>query len=191
MTEAYPLQWPLGWPRTPKPIRAIFQTSLAGARAALLYELRKMHATNIVINSNMELRRDGLPYAKQSRLDDTGVAVYFTLNGEQRCIPCDRWDLVEDNLQAIRKTIEALRGLDRWGAKAIVDAAFSGFKALPAETEVHDEPWYVTLGVDPFAEPAEIRKAFADLAKKHHPDAGGDPAEFEKIRKAYERGMRQ
>lgn len=189
MTEAFPLQWPVGWPRTQKPTRAIFQTSLAGARAGLLDELRKMNATNIVINSNMELRRDGLPYAKQSRLDDTGVAVYFTLNGEQRCIPCDRWDMVEDNLQAIRKTVEALRGLDRWGAKAIVDAAFSGFKALPDVATTPDEPWYDVLGVDPFAGPAEIRKAFADLAKKHHPDVGGDPEQFAKIRRAYERGM--
>lgn len=133
---------------------------------------------------------DGLPYAKQSNLDDTGVAVYFTLYGEQRCIPCDRWNTVGDNLQAVKKTIEALRGLDRWGAKAIVDAAFSGFKALPAETIVTDEPWYVTLGVDPFAEPSEIRKAYVNLVKKHHPDAGGDAKEFDKIKRAYERGMK-
>lgn len=189
MTEAYPLQWPTGWPRTKSPTRARFDTSLAGARDGLLYELRLMNATNIVINSNMELRRDGLPYANQSRLDDTGVAVYFTLYGEQRCIPCDRWNTVADNLQAVRKTVEALRGLDRWGAKAIVDAAFSGFKALPAEAIVTDEPWYVTLGVEPFAEPSEIRKAYVNLVKKHHPDAGGSATEFEKIRKAYKQGM--
>lgn len=189
MTEAYPLQWPIGWPRTLKPTRAIFQTSLASARSGLLHELRLMNATNIVINSNMELRRDGLPYAKQSRLDDTGVAVYFTLNGEQRCIPCDRWDMVEDNLQAIRKTIEALRGLDRWGAKAIVDAAFSGFKALPDVATTPTEHWYDVLGVDPFATPDQIRVAYRNLVKKHHPDIGGDPAEFDRIKKAYEQGM--
>lgn len=190
MTEAYPLQWPANWPRTPKPTRARFDTSLAGARDGLLYELRLMNATNIVINSNMELRRDGLPYAKQSNLDDTGVAVYFTLYGDQRCIPCDRWDTVEDNLQAVRKTIEALRGLDRWGAKAIVDAAFSGFKALPAAATVSDEHWYDVLGVDPFASPEQIRQAYKNLVKRHHPDIGGDPVEFDRIKKAYEQGMK-
>lgn len=190
MTEAYPLQWPMGWPRTMHPTGARFDTSLAGARDGLLYELRLMNASNIVINSNMELRRDGLPYANQSKLDDTGVAVYFTMNGEQRCIPCDRWNTVADNLQAIRKTVEALRGLDRWGAKAMVDAAFAGFKGLPASVEIPSEPWYEILGVTHDASPAEIRKAFTAKAKATHPDTGGDPKEFEKLRKAYEQGMK-
>ncbi len=190
MTEAYPLQWPIGWPRTQRPVRAQFQTSLAGARSGLINELRLMNARNVVINSNMELRRDGLPYANQKPLLDKGVAVYFTLNGEQRCIPCDRWDDVADNLQAIHKTVQALRGLDRWGAKAMVDAAFSGFKGLPETVEVNDEAWYDILGVSIDASPAEIRKAFAEKAKQTHPDTGGDRAEFEKLRKAYERGMK-
>lgn len=119
MTEAYPLEWPLGWPRTPKPTRAIFQTSLAGARDGLLYELRLMNATDIVINSNMALWRDGLP----------DVATVAT------------------------------------------------------------EPWYEVLNVPFDAGPAVIRRAFAELAKKHHPDVGGDPAEFERIKKAYKEAM--
>lgn len=190
MTEAFPLQWPVGWPCTPKPTTARFDTSLGGARDGLIYELNHMNAKNIVINSNMVLRRDGLPYANQSRLDDTGVAVYFTLNGDQRCIPCDRWNTVVDNLQAVRKTVEALRGLDRWGAKAIVDAAFSGFKQLPESVIIPEEPWYQVLGVDVHASTSEIRKAFATLAKKHHPDIGGDPVEFDRIKQAYEKGMK-
>jgi hypothetical protein len=189
MTEAYPLQWPTGWPRTAEPTRALFQTSLAGARDGLLYELNKMNAKHIVINSNMVLRRDGLPYANQSRLDDTGVAVYFMLNEQQRCIPCDRWNMVEDNLQAIRRTVEALRGLDRWGAKAVVDAAFSGFKAIPAEAIVVNEPWYETLGVPADASPSTIRKAFTAFAKQHHPDVGGDPDTYAKYYAAYKKGL--
>jgi len=189
MTEAYPLQWPMSWPRTQTPVPARFNTSLAAGREGLLWELDRMSATNIVISSNMQLRRDGLPYSKQSRLDDTGIAVYFTLNGEQRCIPCDRWDTPEDNLQAIRKTIEALRGLDRWGAKDIVDAAFSGFKALPENVTVTDMPWWLVLHIDPTSSTTEIRKAFVALAKAHHPDVGGDLAEFERIREAYEKAM--
>lgn len=189
MTEAYPLQWPIGWPRTQRPVRSLFQTSLMGARNGLVDQLQRMNAKNIVINSNMELRRDGLPYANQKPLTDKGVAVYFTLNGEQRCIPCDRWDDVGDNLQAIRKTVEALRGLDRWGAKAMVDAAFAGFKGLPANVEVPAESWYSILGVEHDATRGEIRKAFTELAKKNHPDVGGDAAEFAKIQDAYKRGI--
>src|SRR5690606_9584801 len=128
--EAYPLQWPDGWPRTDRPARARFDTSFARARAELLNELRLLGATGVVISSNIELRRDGLPYANAKQPDDRGMAVYFTLRGEQQCIPCDVWDRTEDNLQAIRLTVAALRGLDRWGAKEMVNAAFRGFKAL-------------------------------------------------------------
>lgn len=42
-----------------------------------------------------------------------GVAVYFTLKGQQFCFACDHWDEIKDNMQAIHKTIEALRGIER------------------------------------------------------------------------------
>lgn len=45
---------------------------------------------------------------------------------------------------------------------------------------------YKTLGVDKNASEADIKKAFRAQAKKHHPDKGGDEAEFKKINQAYE-----
>lgn len=132
MIEAYPLQWPAGWPRMEgRRQRARFGTSFAHARDALLDEVRLLGGRNVVISSNVALRRDGLPYANQGEPDDPGIAVYFEMGGEPRCFPCDRWDRTRDNLQAIRLSIAALRGLDRWGAKHMVDAAFRGFAALP------------------------------------------------------------
>jgi hypothetical protein len=46
--------------------------------------------------------------------DDVGVAVYFSYRNQQRCFACDRWNRIQDNMQAISKTIEALRGIERW-----------------------------------------------------------------------------
>ena len=46
--------------------------------------------------------------------------------------------------------------------------------------------FYEILGVKRDATDAEIKKAFRKLAQKHHPDAGGDEAEFKKISEAYE-----
>lgn len=44
---------------------------------------------------------------------------------------------------------------------------------------------YKTLGVPRDASQEDIKKAFRKLAMTHHPDKGGDPAEFQKINEAY------
>jgi DnaJ-class molecular chaperone len=49
-------------------------------------------------------------------------------------------------------------------------------------------PWDV-LGLPPGASPDEIKKAYKTLAKKHHPDKGGDPEAFKRINKAYEEAL--
>jgi len=46
--------------------------------------------------------------------------------------------------------------------------------------------YYDVLGVDEKATSAEITKAFKDLAKKHHPDRGGDKDKFQEINEAHD-----
>jgi curved DNA-binding protein len=45
--------------------------------------------------------------------------------------------------------------------------------------------YYSTLGVNKGANAEEIKKAYRSLAMKHHPDRGGDQAQFQKIQEAY------
>lgn len=45
---------------------------------------------------------------------------------------------------------------------------------------------YATLGVPKTATADEIKRAFRKLASQHHPDKGGDTAEFQKIQAAYD-----
>jgi curved DNA-binding protein len=46
--------------------------------------------------------------------------------------------------------------------------------------------YYDILGVDEKATSADITKAFKDLAKKHHPDRGGDKDRFQEINEAHD-----
>ena len=45
--------------------------------------------------------------------------------------------------------------------------------------------YYDVLGVNEQSTSADITKAFKDLAKKHHPDRGGDEAKFKEINEAH------
>lgn len=186
MTEAYPLTWPSGWNRTPDHKRSIsnkFNTTFERARGDLLNELRLLGAANIVISSWLPLRRDGLPYAEQARrrLDDPGVAVYFTLKKRQMCMARDAYVNVHDNLRSIGLGIAHLRGLERHGGGTMMERAFEGFAALPAPQAF--DPWSV-LGLRPGSSSDEIEAKFRDLAKRHHPDMGGNVEEFHKIKRA-------
>ena len=188
--QAYPLSWPATWSRSSGQERSRFGVTFAVARDELLYELDLLGASDIVISTNIELRRDGLPYANRPEPADTGVAIYFHLGGRQQCIPVDRWDRVKDNLRAAGLTIQALRGLERWGAKHMVDAAFTGFAALPA-SGTSGEAWWQVLGVRPDTPFGEINQAYLALVKTHHPDAGGDTEQFIRIQTAFDRACQE
>lgn len=187
--EAYPLTWPVGWRRTSPDQRkasAFASRTLADARDAVLVELRRLGAKATIISTNMPLRRDGLPYSSGRRSDDPGVAVYFTLSGAPKVLACDRWRTVEDNLWAIAKHIEAIRGQERWGV-GTVEQAFMGYDALPAPKTA----WWEILGVDRNATDEEIRAAYRQRVKETHPDAGGSEEEFLKVQAAFEAAGRR
>lgn len=193
MIDAYPLQWPPAWPRTQKPQRSQFKTPLAAARDELKSELRRLGATNVIISTNIIVNLDGTYRSKQRVPEDRGVAVYFKLHGEDQCFPCDRWMHVEDNLHAVALSIGALRGLERWGAKEMVNAAFRGFKALPASaivTPYTARPWQDVLEIDQDATLDEINTAYRRRARQVHPDAGGSQQEFETLTRAYDQAKK-
>jgi len=170
--ESYPLEWPDGWPRTKRYKSARYHTEFGKALRDLVGELRRFKATHIVVSSNVPTKGDGLPYANAGtkRYDDTGVAVYFTVAGNQQVVACDRWDHVKDNLRAVGLTINALRMIERTGATEILERAFRGFKQLPAPRD----SWWEIFGVDPKKTTlADVDAIYKSRARKAHPDAGG------------------
>lgn len=182
--SAYPLTWATVYPRTPQHKRkeARFEVSFAVARDQLLHELELLDAFAVVISSNVQLRRDGLPYANFREPDDSGVAVYFRIKKKNYVLCCDRWLKVKDNLRAIGLHIAAMRGMERWGVGSL-EQAFMGYQALPPQQE---KKWWDVLGVSPRASDEEIKEAYRKQAKQHHPDNGGSADRMAAINAAYE-----
>lgn len=120
---------------------------------------------------------------------DPGVVAYFQLRETAMAIPCDRWTRVRDNVHAIALTVEAMRGMERWGAKHMITAMFSGFKALPQKASGID-PWTV-LGVEQGASEAAITAAFRSKSKLFHPDipGTGSPEKWAQLREAHDLAM--
>ena len=188
MADAYPLQWAVGRPRwkgSRQPSQ--FKMTPSAMTAHLFDELYRLGASDIVVSSNKK------PYSRSEAeyLDDPGVAVYFKRKGSEIAICCDKYAKISDNLHAIGLAVQAFRSLERHGTGEMVDAAFTGFKALP-EAIITPPPnreprqWYEVLGVKPDASPQEVKQAYRDHRYLAHPDNGGKPGEFEEIQQAYD-----
>jgi hypothetical protein len=181
----HPLQWPQGWNRTPDDKResARFRVTLSEALQDALYELEMMSATDVVVTSDLPTNTRGLPYS-DGKSRDPGIAIWCRIHGSERVFACDRWTTHAANARAIGKTIESLRGIDRWGAADTVARAFSGFAAaLPAPTP----PWLGVIAGDAIAEfpqnasnqdkLAWLRRRYHDAMRTAHPDrASGNVA---------------
>lgn len=191
MTEAFPLQWPEGWPRTRPEDRTYNQrlkrATFDAARQQLMEELRRLDATNIVLSTNIPLRRDGMPYASlRPNGDDPGIAVYFMLRGRQMAMARDCYDSIAQNLRSLGMAIEHLRGLDRHGGAPMLERAFAGFAALPPPASGSSESERPINWREEFAPiPAGLAKAelleiinlrYRTKAKQAYADAGGSDA---------------
>lgn len=201
--EAYPLAWPVGRARTSPGYResANFTVSLAKARDNIVREVvllaggRYGPDPHVVISSNLALRRDGLPLASQRQPDDPGVAVYFAYKKRQMSFACDRWQKIEHNMQAIAKTIEALRGIARWGTGDMLEAAFSGFTALPppsaaAPAQGRLQHWRDVFGTA-VQNREQLQKVYRRLAAAHHPDRGGDASLMAELNRARSEALQE
>ncbi|EQA97247.1 hypothetical protein L286_23260 [Sphingobium sp. HDIP04] len=104
--------------------------------------------------------------------------MYFERKGKPIALACDRWNRVADNINAIAKHIEAIRGMERWGVGNL-DQAFTGYQRLAAP-----EQWWEVLGVPMRPTRDEVNRAYRDKARTAHPDQGGSHAAMARLNAA-------
>jgi hypothetical protein len=193
MSFSNPLRWPPGWPRTNRPVGAPFGASQKLTFTELERAISSLQLSNVVITTNQRLRFDGgLSTARDATPLDPGIAAYFTRNGNEVCIPCDKYTSILGNLRAIGLTLEYMRRMERYGTSQMVDAAFRGFTALPESIQLAGpataRAWHEVLQVAPSAGEEVIRAAYRKLAGMYHPDnpQTGDHTKFLEIQRAYD-----
>lgn len=193
---AYPVNWPVGRPRTQARKPALFNSGgkallfdqavgrLAAQVNAVTPRGHKWRMRELTLSTNYELRVDGRPRRDRGTPSDPGVAFFFELDGKPHLLACDRWDTIAGNIAAIAAHIEALRGQERWGV-ATLHEAFAGHVALPAP-----EQWWQVLGLTAAAPVDLIQRRYRELARDAHPDRGGSTAAMARLNAARDEGLK-
>ena len=187
----YPLSWPPGWKRTPESVKVHgrFNTktrqrsesgtwlrshgvTISDGTIRVLHSLRMLGVIegDAIISTNLRTKLNGLPYSGQPEPEDSGVAVYWRLQGAKihRVMAVDLYVRVADNLAAVAATLEAMRAIERHGGAQILERAFTGFDALPPPRD-----WRKILNLNGNVSIEAIRESYRTLAKHRHPDHGG------------------
>lgn len=190
--EAYPLCWPEGRRRNVVPVSSRFSDVAFGrARDTLFHEIELLPGSKIILSTNIPLRQDGLPYATYAQPKDKGVAIYFQYKKKPMVFACDEWNKIEHNIWAIAKTIEALRGIERWGSGDMLERAFTGFTKLPSpSTKKHWREILGFMGAGPVPE-FQLQDRKIELSLKNHPDHGGDTLRMAEINHAFDEAIEE
>lgn len=190
----YPLQWPANRPRTPvasrrngKFMRRGKWLTIADALSRLQHELDRLGAELPVVSTNVKVRLDGLPRSDQGHPEDPGIAIYFQLDGDPICMPCDTYTWVADNIAAVAAHIEATRAIERYGVVSLKEM-FSGFAAISAQPG--QRAWWAVLGIKAEATPSQINEAYRRLARERHPDQGGSDDAMAELNMARDQALR-
>ncbi|MGI8333446.1 hypothetical protein ACRYCC_26135 [Actinomadura scrupuli] len=177
-----------------------FRASWPDTLKLLERETEHLGATTVVIQVDADatdIRRDGMLRAR-ARVGHPGVVVSFqSAHGPLRYAT----DAYEDaywstsltgwqaNVRAIALALEALRAVDRYGVTRRGEQ-YRGWAALPAGpapafTNADEalrwmkEKAHLPADTDP-------AKLYRTLARRYHPDAGGDPEDWARLSAAHE-----
>ncbi|KDN48488.1 TPR-like protein [Tilletiaria anomala UBC 951] len=143
----------------------------AVARSELLFGLTKTHC-----KAHLELSElaKAMPFCQQVLSRDPDDIDALTARGEEHMAHERHEDAVRDFSAAFSKTGNSDRGLH---ARLI--------KAQKRLKLANTKDYYAILGVPRSADAREIKKAYRNLAREHHPDKGGSQDKMAQINEAF------
>lgn len=194
MTEpTYVVQEVREWPGQKTPShnrkRAPFKANWGRTLDVLGRELRHLNAGEVVLFgyfSARHIRRDGQLYA-DARPTEPGVVLEFKsrTKGTRFRFAADTFGYWQDNVDAIARSLEALRMIDRYGVTS--GQQYEGFKALPSHgsTTMTTENAKDTIRRYAPSEGGTVSEMAIRIARaKAHPDRGGSHDAFVQVQEA-------
>jgi hypothetical protein len=137
-------------------------------------------------------RMDGGIRADARPVTSRIVVSFSRPDGRRLTFPCDAYAFWQDNVWAVRLSLEALRAVDRHGVTA-GDQQYEGFAALPAaggsSAMTVDQAYAIVAELSGFesqalAFPSVFAQAVKIARSKAHPDSGGTDEKFQKLGQA-------
>lgn len=170
-----------------------FQSSWSTTLELLDRELRALGVRDGFVMqidaSESDLRLDGQLRAN-ARVASPAVAISVDRKGGALLFVCGRFPTWQDNVRAIALGLEALRKIERYGIVQS-DEQYRGWQALPPGTPmpapkmtVDEAARFIVEHSGLPAGSVDRGTAYRAAAKRLHPDAGGDPADFRKLTEA-------
>lgn len=155
-------------------------------------------------NTMKKVGASSLKIAARDLMDvkDVQAEIQFDRGGRRYVVRCKKWGNWLDNLRAAERCIYYLhRAIEEYGvttSESGLDAAFAqffvAFEATPDDAVLMlgdgKAKWYEVLGLDPQKITRQgVINAWRALVRVHHPDNGGKPEDFKRIKAAYDEGI--
>jgi len=194
--------WPPEQPATPVGRRkpGLFTADYLARLNLLESEMTAVSAKDAILTAFIpknQIRADGWPLSS-AKAAGPGLILSFTSNGQPREFAADHYDDWKDNLYAVAKTLEALRGINRWGGASSgkqyagfspvlapdaqpMPASFASSQSAAVFLADHAEGWSAGQILN---NSLVLKSAYNAASIKLHPDTGGTHEGFVQLQQA-------
>jgi len=168
---------------------AAFRAPWGSTLDLLYYETEILGATLVVLQVDVtegDLRRDGMLRAN-AKVGHPGVVISFESEHGPLRYATDAYDEWRANVRATALALKALRAVDRYGVTRRGEQ-YVGWRALAAPVSGFASVDEAIRWMRERGGPGHVRTRpdllYRVLAKRFHPDAGGDPGDWHRLDEA-------